>query len=143
MLSKFSLYLRWVHSTIARISKVLLYYFFYIIITVYKNFFVCFVLTVPPNILDSYSTESTIAVREHQNVTLTCKADGFPTPTLMWRREDTEAIFIERRMKGKLFLNLLRLEKYYYDLSNTRRKFFVCHTFTKSRSFQVLSAGTK
>ncbi|XP_051157104.1 lachesin-like isoform X2 [Leptopilina boulardi] len=56
-------------------------------------------VVVPPNILDSYSTESTIAVREHQNVTLTCKADGFPTPTLMWRREDTEAIFIERRMK--------------------------------------------
>lgn len=69
--------------------------------------FKLFLLTVPPNILDSYSTQSTIAVREHQNVTLTCKADGFPTPKLMWRREDTEGIFVERRMKGMQSLKFI------------------------------------
>jgi hypothetical protein len=42
-----------------------------------------------------------VAVRENQNITLTCKADGFPTPKLMWRREDGQGINIERRKKGK------------------------------------------
>ncbi|XP_043469047.1 lachesin-like isoform X3 [Leptopilina heterotoma] len=72
-------------------------------------------VVVPPNILDSYSTQSTIAVREHQNVTLTCKADGFPTPKLMWRREDTEGIFVERRMK------VLKYEGEHLNLSKITR----------------------
>ncbi|XP_033220905.1 lachesin [Belonocnema kinseyi] len=60
-------------------------------------------VVVPPNILDSHSTQSTVAVREHQNVTLTCKADGFPTPKLMWRREDTDGILVDRRMKVAVY----------------------------------------
>ena len=55
----------------------------------------------PPNILDANSTQSSVAVRENQNITLTCKADGFPAPKLMWRREDGQGINIERRKKGK------------------------------------------
>jgi hypothetical protein len=58
-------------------------------------------VAVPPNILDANSTQSSVAVRENQNITLTCKADGFPTPKLMWRREDGQGISIERRKKGE------------------------------------------
>lgn len=57
-------------------------------------------LPVPPNILDSLSTESTVAVREHQNITLTCKADGYPPPKLMWKREDGQVISINKHHKG-------------------------------------------
>ncbi|XP_031364949.1 lachesin-like isoform X8 [Apis dorsata] len=56
-------------------------------------------VVVPPNILDSLSTESTVAVRENQNITLTCKADGYPTPKLMWKREDGQNININRHHK--------------------------------------------
>lgn len=55
----------------------------------------------PPNIVDSMSSESTVAVKEHQNITLTCKAEGYPEPTMMWRREDGQSILIDRRSKGQ------------------------------------------
>ncbi|KAF7993070.1 hypothetical protein HCN44_005851 [Aphidius gifuensis] len=61
-------------------------------------------VVVPPNILDTLSTESTVAVKEHQNITLTCKAEGYPTPTLMWRREDGHSIPIDRRSKVEKYL---------------------------------------
>lgn len=61
-----------------------------------------FISLVPPNILDTESTQSTIAIRENQNISLTCKANGFPTPKIMWRREDGQPILVERRKKGKL-----------------------------------------
>ncbi|XP_029042549.1 lachesin-like [Osmia bicornis bicornis] len=56
-------------------------------------------VVVPPNILDSLSTESTVAVRENQNITLTCKADGYPTPTIKWKREDGQNIIVNRHHK--------------------------------------------
>lgn len=62
--------------------------------------YVC-VLLVPPNILDTESTQSTIAIRENQNISLTCKAEGFPTPKIMWRREDGQGISVERKKKGE------------------------------------------
>lgn len=61
----------------------------------------------PPNIIDEESTQSSVAVRENQNITLTCKAEGFPTPKLMWRREDGQGISIERRKKGT-FISLTK-----------------------------------
>ncbi|XP_043281967.1 lachesin-like [Venturia canescens] len=70
---------------------------------------------VPPNILDSLSTESNIAVREHQNITLTCKADGYPTPVLSWRREDGQSITVDRRNKVEKYdgeqLNLTKITR--------------------------------
>lgn len=33
-------------------------------------------------------TSNDLVVREGTNVTLTCKAKGFPEPYVMWRRED-------------------------------------------------------
>ncbi|XP_026482522.1 lachesin-like [Ctenocephalides felis] len=56
-------------------------------------------VVVPPNILDENSTQSAVAVRENQNITLTCKADGFPAPKLMWRREDGQGFTVDRRKK--------------------------------------------
>ncbi|CAK9831037.1 LAC [Anthophora retusa] len=72
-------------------------------------------VVVPPNILDSLSTESTVAVREYQNITLTCKADGYPTPKLMWKREDGQSISINRHYKVPVYdgeqLNLTRITR--------------------------------
>ncbi|GIY80952.1 lachesin [Caerostris darwini] len=45
----------------------------------------------PPDILDQGSS-SDVVVREGANVTLTCKAGGYPTPNITWRREDNEPI---------------------------------------------------
>jgi len=57
--------------------------------------------TVPPNILDIESTPSSVAVRENQNINMTCRADGFPTPKIIWRREDGEEIAVEKKKKGR------------------------------------------
>lgn len=58
--------------------------------------------TVPPDILDDESTLSSVAVRENQNLTLTCKAGGFPEPKIMWKREDGNEIVLDRKKKGEL-----------------------------------------
>ncbi|PNF32521.1 hypothetical protein B7P43_G02443 [Cryptotermes secundus] len=47
---------------------------------------------VPPTIVDK-DTSTDMVVRETANVTLTCKATGYPEPYVMWRREDGEDIF--------------------------------------------------
>ncbi|XP_046399101.1 lachesin-like isoform X2 [Ischnura elegans] len=72
-------------------------------------------VVVPPNILDEESSQSTVAVRENQNITLMCKADGFPTPKIMWRREDGQGITIDRRKKVNVYdgdqLTLTRISR--------------------------------
>ncbi|CAL4083900.1 unnamed protein product, partial [Meganyctiphanes norvegica] len=45
-------------------------------------------VVVPPNIVDSVSSPSSIVVREKENVTLRCRATGTPEPTIKWKRED-------------------------------------------------------
>ncbi|CCF23368.1 Ig-like domain-containing protein [Caenorhabditis elegans] len=45
---------------------------------------------VPPVV--SRSTPAAVEVREGNNVSLTCKADGNPTPTVIWRRQDRQII---------------------------------------------------
>lgn len=84
---------------------------------------------VPPNILDSLSTESTVAVRENQNITLTCKADGYPTPKLMWKREDGQNININRHKKGEHTRLVL-------DLSN-QRSFKIRRSFEKEMLYTI------
>ncbi|XP_055680457.1 lachesin isoform X3 [Lutzomyia longipalpis] len=44
-------------------------------------------VVVPPTILEQY-TSNDMVVREGSNVTLNCKARGYPEPYIMWRRED-------------------------------------------------------
>lgn len=46
---------------------------------------------VPPSIVDR-ETSTDMVVRESANVTLTCKATGYPEPYVMWRREDGKDI---------------------------------------------------
>ncbi|XP_073972764.1 lachesin-like isoform X1 [Rhodnius prolixus] len=72
-------------------------------------------VVVPPNILDDQSTPSSVAVRENQNVSLTCKADGLPQPKIYWRRENSQPIFIDRKSKVDMQegeqLNLTRISR--------------------------------
>ncbi|CAG9784789.1 unnamed protein product [Diatraea saccharalis] len=72
-------------------------------------------VVVPPNILDEESTQSAVAVRENQNISLVCKADGFPNPKIMWRREDGQAISVDRRKKVTVYegdtLSLQRISR--------------------------------
>ncbi|KAG8234963.1 hypothetical protein J437_LFUL010311 [Ladona fulva] len=49
------------------------------------------VTMVPPSIVDK-ETSGDMVVREGSNVTLVCKALGYPEPYVMWRREDGDAI---------------------------------------------------
>ncbi|KAK9722141.1 Immunoglobulin I-set domain [Popillia japonica] len=46
-------------------------------------------VVVPPGIVDR-ETSSDMVVLESTNVSLTCKARGYPEPHVMWRREDGE-----------------------------------------------------
>lgn len=50
-----------------------------------------FFIAVPPFILPK-ETSTDMVVREGSNVTLTCKASGYPEPYVMWRREDGKNI---------------------------------------------------
>ncbi|GAB6018916.1 hypothetical protein CHUAL_000569 [Chamberlinius hualienensis] len=45
----------------------------------------------PPNILDN-ETSSDVVVKEGDHVNLTCKAEGHPPPSIVWRREDGKPI---------------------------------------------------
>jgi hypothetical protein len=58
---------------------------------------------VPPNIIDMESTPSSVAVRENQSINMTCRAEGFPTPKIIWRREDGQSITVERKKKVMVY----------------------------------------
>uniref|UniRef100_A0A1I7W6H5 Ig-like domain-containing protein n=1 Tax=Heterorhabditis bacteriophora TaxID=37862 RepID=A0A1I7W6H5_HETBA len=45
---------------------------------------------IPPSV--SRSTPSAVEIREGHNVTLTCKAEGNPIPSVIWRRKDRQII---------------------------------------------------
>lgn len=58
----------------------------------YSFDFACsFLFAVPPSIITK-ETSTDMVVREGSNVTLTCKASGYPEPYVMWRREDGKNI---------------------------------------------------
>lgn len=48
-------------------------------------------MTVPPSFV-AKETSTDMVVREASNVTLTCKATGYPEPYVMWQREDGQNI---------------------------------------------------
>lgn len=39
-------------------------------------------------------TSGDMMVREGTNITLTCRAKGFPDPYVMWRREDSNEMYV-------------------------------------------------
>ncbi|KAI8043662.1 hypothetical protein M5D96_004995 [Drosophila gunungcola] len=60
-----------------------------------RGWYMCQVNTVvvPPMIVEGL-TSNDMVVREGQNVSLVCKARGYPEPYVMWRREDGEEMLI-------------------------------------------------
>ncbi|KAK8388821.1 hypothetical protein O3P69_020649 [Scylla paramamosain] len=51
-------------------------------------------VVVPPDIIDRESSGD-LTIREGQDVTLTCRAKGHPTPSIVWRREDNQDIVLD------------------------------------------------
>lgn len=49
---------------------------------------------------DGTTSTATVVVRENQNVTLTCKAQGFPQPKIAWKREDDADIVLSKKVRG-------------------------------------------
>lgn len=70
-------------------NLVLIYHSFLVWSKLSNNTRVYFV--VPPSIIDK-DTSTDMVVREATNVTLTCKAKGYPAPYVMWRRADGKSI---------------------------------------------------
>lgn len=66
---------------------------------------------VPPDILDQESSPSTVKVREGANVNLSCKASGYPEPTMMWRREDNQPIVLTKKHVMTLDGEVLNISK--------------------------------
>ena len=61
----------------------------------------------PPEIIDSDSSPSTVNIRENYNASLSCKATGIPEPEIIWKREDGRKIVLKRKKKeGKRGKNL-------------------------------------
>ncbi|XP_066957408.1 lachesin-like [Macrobrachium rosenbergii] len=56
-------------------------------------------VVVPPVIVDSLSSGSSVVVQENGNVTLTCQAEGNPEPSISWMREDQKHITFNKRRK--------------------------------------------
>ena len=51
-------------------------------------------VAVPPRI-SSRDLETDLVVRENDNLTLSCDANGHPKPLVVWRREDGEPITVQ------------------------------------------------
>jgi Immunoglobulin domain/Immunoglobulin I-set domain len=60
---------------------------------IYQKVYLQVVVPVPPVIIESM-TSNDMVVREGTNVTLSCKAKGFPEPYVMWRRVDRNEMSI-------------------------------------------------
>ena len=52
---------------------------------------------VPPNI-DDAATSTDVAVREGSNVTMQCRANGSPAPTIRWKRDDNFKLNINKSL---------------------------------------------
>jgi hypothetical protein len=81
-------------------------------------------VTVPPTIVDR-DTSTDMVVRETANVTLMCKATGYPEPYVMWRREDGEDMFYNGE-NGE-----------YYHLSNILKQRIIPHWFIMKKIVNI------
>ena len=57
----------------------------------------------PPDIIDK-ETSGDMIVQEGDDVTLKCKAKGHPTPTIEWRRENSQEIVLDAETSGKFYV---------------------------------------
>lgn len=95
--------LKWSRGLVPRLTELAqqLYYPVFLLrcSLTFFSFFFCLLSTtvrpiaVPPAIVESM-TSNDMVVREGTNVTLNCKAKGFPEPYVMWRREDGDEMAI-------------------------------------------------
>ncbi|XP_011269586.1 lachesin-like [Camponotus floridanus] len=54
----------------------------------------CVDVLVPPDILNSGTSDGEVSVLEGENATLSCKASGRPPPRVFWRREKSDFILV-------------------------------------------------
>lgn len=73
-------------------------------------------IVVPPDILVN-ETSSDVVVSEGSNVTLRCKARGYPQPKIFWKREDKEDIPLTSLSGKKVSGKCYDLKKNANDLS--------------------------
>lgn len=59
-------------------------------------------VSVSPNIIDD-ETSSDLVVNEGIDVTLTCRASGYPRPTVTWEREDNQEITLHSEKKVRVY----------------------------------------
>lgn len=55
---------------------------------------------VPPKIVDRASTGNDLVTKEGSNVSLSCKANGHPEPTITWKKEDG-SLFLYNGRQGE------------------------------------------
>ncbi|XKL62750.1 hypothetical protein PGB90_002583 [Kerria lacca] len=67
-------------------------------------------VVVPPMIIDK-ETSTDMVVREASNATLICRANGYPEPYVMWRREDGEDINYNGEMVNVVDGEVLHITK--------------------------------
>ncbi|XP_066954068.1 lachesin-like [Macrobrachium rosenbergii] len=78
----------------------------------------CIDVHVPPNIIDE-QTSGDVTVPDGESVTLTCTANGYPKPRIVWKREGGEKIILKpaKRERTKVetvegpYLNLTRVNR--------------------------------
>lgn len=78
----------------------------------------------PPSIIED-STSTDLTVDERSRVSLRCKSDGYPTPRVIWRREDGKEINLGPmgvHKSGGFYLKILLVE-----YSCTQYHVFVMH----------------
>lgn len=58
--------------------------------------------SVPPTFVDEQSSPSHVAVQEGSDVELICVAEGVPTPSITWNREDNRPLSGNRGVLKKV-----------------------------------------